>query len=215
VPEDNPTLVYTSTPFRGLDLLLDAFPLMRSEFPGLRLRLFSSMEVYGLSDERFLPLFEKARSIPGVECLGSVDQRRLALELADADMLAYPSTFPETACIAVMEAMASGCLVATTDLGALPETLGGFGRMMPKVDDRNRAGAPAAYAELVLSMLREAIAGPTGHAAQMSKQVQFARATYSWPRIAAQWSGWIAKARGAAGSGARTPPPGKPRGGQR
>ena len=202
VPEDAPTLIYTSTPFRGLDLLLEGFPRMRREIPALRLRLFSSMKVYGLSDERYLPLYESARSMPGVEWLGSVEQSRLAQEMAGADMLAYPSTFAETACIAVMEAMASGCLVATTDLGALPETLAGFGETMPKVDEENRAGAAEAYAELVLGMLRRAIADPRGHAARMSKQVRFARDTYSWPRIAKQWADWIA----ASSRGPRKPP---------
>jgi glycosyltransferase involved in cell wall biosynthesis len=210
VPQDNPTLVYTSTPFRGLDLLLDAFPRVRREIPGLRLRLFSSMKGYGLSDERYMPLFERARSIPGVECLGSVDQPRLAREMAGADMLAYPSTFAETACIAVMEAMASGCLVATTDLGALPETLGGFGGMMPSVNDQNRAGAAEAFAELALGMLRQAIADPTGHAARTSQQVRFARTAYSWPRIAKQWADWISTARARAGSAASGRRPAKP-----
>jgi glycosyltransferase involved in cell wall biosynthesis len=200
VPKEDPLLVYTSTPFRGLDLLLDAFPLIRRAFPALRLRLFSSMKVYGLSDEPYRPLYERAQSMPGVEWVGSIDQPRLAWEMAGADMLAYPSTFAETACIAAMEAMASGCLIATTDLGALPETLAGFGQMMPKVDDQNRAGAAEAYAELVLGMLRRAIADPAGHAARMSEQVRFARVVYSWPRLAKQWADWIAAARAANGS---------------
>jgi glycosyltransferase involved in cell wall biosynthesis len=215
IPKDAPMLVYTSTPFRGLDLLLNAFPLMRREIPALRLRLFSSMKGYGLSDERYLPLFERARSMPGVECLGSVDLHRLALEMAGADMLAYPSTFAETACIAVMEAMASGCLVATTDLGALPETLGGFGGMMPSVNDQNRAGAPETFAELVLGMLRQAIEDPTGHEARMTAQVRFAREVYSWPHIAKQWTDWIAMGRARAGSAAPGRRPGKPPVGQR
>ena len=196
LPRDAPTLVYTSTPFRGLELLLDAFPRMRAQIPALRLRLFSSMKVYGLSDERYLPLYERARSMPGVEWLGSVDQPRLAQEMAGADMLAYPSTFAETSSIAVMEAMASGCLVATTDLGALPETLSGFGETMPAVDEGNRAGAAEAYAALVLGMLQRAIADPARHASRMSKQVRFAREAYSWPRAAKQWADWIAASSG-------------------
>jgi len=41
-----PVLFYTSTPFRGLDVLLDCFPRIRQSVPDVRLRIFSSMQVY-------------------------------------------------------------------------------------------------------------------------------------------------------------------------
>jgi predicted O-linked N-acetylglucosamine transferase (SPINDLY family)/glycosyltransferase involved in cell wall biosynthesis len=124
-------LVYTSTPFRGLDVLLGVFPRLREMFPGTTLDVFSSLAVYQVAakDDPFGSLYERARATPGVAMRGSVPQAELAAELARADVLAYPSTFAETGCIAAMEALAAGLDVVSSRLGALPEATMGFGKL--------------------------------------------------------------------------------------
>jgi glycosyltransferase involved in cell wall biosynthesis len=120
-------LVYASTPFRGLDLLLDWFPLIRARCPDAELRVCSSMRVYAVPEEedraRFGALYARARQ-PGVTFLGSLPQPALAAELSAARVLAYPNHWPETCCVAAIEALAAGCPVLTSSLGALPETVG-------------------------------------------------------------------------------------------
>lgn len=120
-----PWAYYASTPFRGLEQLLIAWPYILQAVPEAQLHICSSMKIYdpaGESDSSFLPLYEKARSLPGIHYHGSIGQAELRKIAEQCRVLAYPCVFPETSCIAAMEAMAAGCVVSGTDLGALPET---------------------------------------------------------------------------------------------
>jgi glycosyltransferase involved in cell wall biosynthesis len=120
-----PWAYYSSTPFRGLELLLLAWPHILQAVPEAQLHICSSMKVYdheGKTDAAFNPLYEKAKSLAGVQYHGSLSQSELRKVAQQCRVLAYPCIFPETSCIAAMEAMAAGCVVVSTALGALPET---------------------------------------------------------------------------------------------
>jgi len=86
-------LAYTSTPFRGLDILLEAFPLLRARIPGITLRVYSSLAVYQIQPEQDPHrACTNAASKRGVEYCGSLSQTALAQALR-VDVFAYPSTF--------------------------------------------------------------------------------------------------------------------------
>jgi glycosyltransferase involved in cell wall biosynthesis len=184
-----PTLCYTSTPFRGLDRLLAAFARIRAAVPDARLEIYSSMAVYNDLHDPFQPLYDVARTSPGVAYHGSVPQPALAQALRSATMLAYPNTFPETSCIAVMEAMAAGCTVVTSDLGALPETGAGFIDLTPPLADPDAHAE--AFADRVIQLLAARQADPAGTEAYLQDQVAYAVAENSWARRAEQWSTWL------------------------
>jgi len=127
-----PGLAYNSTPFRGLNLLPVIFEEFHKAHPETRLRIYSSMKVYQQADpSQFEELYQQLTRLEGVEYIGSLPQPQLAEALKSAYILAYPNTFAETSCIAVMEAMAAGSFILTSELGALPETTAGFGELIP------------------------------------------------------------------------------------
>ncbi|MFH1384475.1 MAG: tetratricopeptide repeat protein [Candidatus Omnitrophota bacterium] len=119
-------LVYTSTPFRGLEVLLDMFPAIRRQVPDVELYVYSSMEVYGISrqedQERFGDIYEGCKQT-GVKLIGSIPQKQLARELMKAKLFVYPNIFSETSCIAALEAQAAGLPVVASKRGALMETV--------------------------------------------------------------------------------------------
>jgi Flp pilus assembly protein TadD/glycosyltransferase involved in cell wall biosynthesis len=133
-----PRLAYTSTPFRGLEALLSCFPEICRRHPSCRLDVFSSMQVYQTGgNDQYQSLYDQCRATEGVDYRGSISQTQLAAELRGVHVLSYPNTFAETSCIAVMEALAAGTLVVTSNLGALPGTGGGWAKLVPQLSEEH------------------------------------------------------------------------------
>jgi protein O-GlcNAc transferase len=188
---DAPVLYYTSTPFRGLDALIAAMPAVRIAVPGTRLRVFSSMQLYGIApqDDQFSQLYDKCRATDGVEYVGPLPQQSLAAALATADVHAYPCTFPETACIAAMEAMAAGSMIVSTRLGALEETTAGFAFLMEAISDKSLLAGK--YSAFLTQRLTEAAERSSSLASRLDQQRQFARENYNWEKRAEEWERWL------------------------
>ena len=117
--------IYSSTPFRGLDLLLEMWPQIKKRVPHAELYIFSSIKHYGeqYDDSPWDHLYTAAKQMPGVVYHGSVLQSRLAEEQLKAELLLYPNTFKETYCITAAECQTAGIPIISTKLGALPETV--------------------------------------------------------------------------------------------
>ena len=192
---DAPVLVYTSAPYRGLDVLLAAFPTIRAAIPGTRLRVYSGLSVTrgGPEDNQYQELHRQCLATEGVDYVGLVSQPELAEALRGAAALAYPSTYPETSCIAAMEAMAMGALVLTTQLGALPETLAGFGHMIPPHADKQLAAKE--FAAMAIGALNETKNNPDAATLRRDEQIAFVRRNYSWPARALEWQNWLSQLR--------------------
>jgi len=187
-----PRLAYASTPFRGLDRLMLGWPQVYVTHPTAELQIFSDMKLYEMENpEPLARLLQQARQTPGVTHVGAAAQPELAEALRAALILAYPNTFAETACIAVMEALAAGCIVVTSDLGALPETLDGHGYLIPwQADAHAHAADYAAQLSRIMTELKSQC--QSGELEQrLSTQVQWANEVYTWATRAQEWEDWV------------------------
>jgi protein O-GlcNAc transferase len=206
----SPILAYTSTPFRGLDILLKVFPEIRQAVPKTRLKVFSSMKVHqidGNADEVFFgQLYRQCQETEGVEYIGSVPQPELVRQLRSVAVLAYPNTYSETSSIAVMEAMASGCQIVTSELAALPETTAGFARLvsmsgkenLASVTNWNRADQPEwqtytqRFLEAIIRVLKERVSADAQTVeTHLRQQVEYINRECTWSVRSRQWVEWL------------------------
>ncbi len=118
------SMTYCSIPWRGLELLIPIFKKVKEHQSDASLKIFSGMNIYKLQEQP--GLFDEFQKMDSVNCSYGVSQTNLADELYKIDYLSYPNTFQETSCITAIQAMACGCLVLTSNLGALKETMGGL-----------------------------------------------------------------------------------------
>lgn len=118
--------VYTSTPHRGLALLAAAADALAEKRQDWELHVYSSFNIYGWhdADKQFTPLYDQLRKNPCVVYHGSVPNPEIRTALLDSHVFVYPSIYQETSCMAIQEALMSGCLAITSNFGALPETCG-------------------------------------------------------------------------------------------
>ena len=135
-PNDKIVCSYISTPHRGLEILLESWKMMKENMKSeavdkAELKIFSSFKIYDSPhmDEQFRHVYRKAEDMDQVHYSGSVPNETIREELQTSHILAYPSTYMETACISAIEAMSAKNLVVCPNLGALPETCANFAFM--------------------------------------------------------------------------------------
>jgi glycosyltransferase involved in cell wall biosynthesis len=176
-------ICYTSTPFRGLDVLLDAWDILSPK--DCELHVFSSCQIYGpdfaqSEEPKYTDLYNRCLNTKGIVYRGSIPNDQLREELPTFDIFAYPCTFEETSCIAVIEALSAGLRVITSNLGALPETTEGWARMYPYLMNKEK------HAEVFASILKEEIGAVGTINLQLQKEIYAPR--WSWDVRINQWT---------------------------
>nr|MBP7253520.1 glycosyltransferase family 4 protein [Alphaproteobacteria bacterium] len=177
-----PTAVYVGATPRGLLHLPTLWPLLQAVRPDLTLQIFAN-PAPSRDTAINASLAEQLRALPGVTHLGQVGQPALAQALAEASFFLAPNPFPETSCIALMEALAAGLCAITTDRAALPETAHGFATLCPiaAADDPALFTQPfdaAAFAARALPVIADRCDHPAVWEPRLREQVSYFQTHY-------------------------------------
>lgn len=183
-------LIYTSAPFRGLNILLDAFDLLKRD--DIELHVYSSTIVYGSGYDAhhgatYAPLFERAANTPGVIYHGYAPNSEIIKALQQAHIFAYPSMFEETCCLAMIEAGAAGCKLISHNLGALAETGSEFATLVPiRINEKH-------IVEEYAKALNTSIDEYWDSQPLLKRQSEFFNHFYSWDKKVQQWNDVLKK----------------------
>ena len=172
-PKDKISLIYHTTPWRGLANLLNVFKNLNLK--NVELNVCSSTIIYG----------KKFDSV-----LGKKFENIIEL-LKKMHIFAHPSIWPETSCIAAIESMAAGCEIVTTNLGALYETCSPFGTFVNF--DRNFSNLEKRYSKVLLNSIKNYWSDENQKKLKLQRET--INATYSWDVRSVEWKNFFNEIR--------------------
>jgi len=193
-PKDKINLIYHTTPWRGLKILLKVFKDLNLE--NVELNVCSSTIIYGkkfdsLLGKNYENLFNECKNTKNVNYFGFLKNEKIIEKLKKMHIFAHPSIWPETSCIAAIESMAAGCEVVTTSLGALNETCSPFGKIIDF--EKRPEDLQIKYSKALLDSIKNYWSDTT------QKKLKLQRETinykYSWDVRSAEWKNFFDDAR--------------------
>ena len=180
-------LIYHTTPHRGLVILLPVIKEL-SKHHDVTLDVFSSFGVYGWEerDKPYEPLFKELKSLPNVTLHGAQPNSVVREKLQETHAFVYPSVWPETSCIAAMEALCAGNFVVHPNLAALPETCE-HGTVMYQFTENLDDHANVFYNSLfsLCNLIRNQ---PDEMKSVAIRAASHYNTVYCWERVFQQWS---------------------------
>ena len=136
-----PFVLFVSSlwPYKNCDGLLRAWALARGDLGDRQLAIVGASK-----DEKYVAsLYSLAAELgiaPDVKFVGAIPLEETVSFYRAADVFVYPS-FNETFGLPILEAMACGCPVVTSDTSAMPETAGGAAELSDPQDPASMAKA--------------------------------------------------------------------------
>ena len=191
-PKGKINLIYHTTPWRGLVHLLKIFKNLNLE--NVELNVCSSTDIYGEKFgkiQKYENLFNECRKTKNVNYLGYIENKKVIELLKKMHIFTHPSIWPETSCVAAIEAMAAGCEVVSTNLGALYETCSPFATFVNF--DRNFDNLEKKYGKILSESIKNYWSNENQN--KLRLQSETINATYSWDVRSIEWKNFFNEIR--------------------
>jgi glycosyltransferase involved in cell wall biosynthesis len=188
-PNDKINIIYHTTPHRGLELLIPVCDFLSKQGIDFHLDVYSSFAAYGwpARDEPYLELFEKIKNHPSMTYHGFQPNTVIREALKKAHIYAYPSIWPETSAISVIEAMSAGCNVVCPNFAALPETCANFGVMYNWSENNNEHANR--FSGVLATVIK--IYWVPFNQERLKFQKAYTDSFYNWDMRARQWQDFL------------------------
>ena len=186
-PTNKIFLIYTSIPHRGLDILVNVFEKLCEEYDNIELKVHSSYEIYGLKDNQLkyekMHLYQRLEEHPNIKNIGYVSNDELKKSLASSHIFSYPSTYRETFCLALLEAMSAGLLCVHPNYACLPETASNWTMMYYYHENKE------VHEEIFYEHLKKAIDSVNDRKVQrkLKYQSKYVNHFYNWKTRTQEW----------------------------
>ena len=169
--KDKINVVYTSTPQRGLSILVPVFTKLCETYSNIHLDVYSSFKIYGWddADKNFEPLYDQIRDHSQMTYHGYTPHEDVLSALVNYHIHAYPCIWSETSCRAVIEAMSAGNMCIHPNFSALPDTSSGLNFMYPGDSDIVK------HASIFYSELKNGIVKWTDHRDEVISYLKYVK----------------------------------------
>ena len=197
----NKTMIFTSIPYKGLEVLSKIIPKVSEKHPDVKFKIFSSMSLYGDDmEDTYQEVYNYLKKLPNVEYSPAVDREKLIEHYQESAFFVHPCIWEETFCVSMIEAMKCGAFPIITDIGALNEVAGKQNSVVVPIDgESTNTGYKVSenfinkFTETCCSLL-DYFDRDKSFYQKVSKTISnYVSEKYDWKTIANQWNLLISK----------------------
>jgi glycosyltransferase involved in cell wall biosynthesis len=172
---DKVKIIHTSSPYRGLEVLLNSIKYIDEDF---ELNIFNEIIPEIEPEQSIYYQLEKDKR---VNFYGKTPKKVIKKFLDESHIYAYPTVYKETFCISLIEGLSANCLSIFPDLGVMPEVSSGYGQMYKYNDNFQK------HAYEFAEELKKGIKLVKSGTLDLGDQASFINDKYSWKKFENRW----------------------------